>query len=969
MAKGKTDAPQTGRDPDGRGAKRVTRRDEGREPSDDAILEDPTFTDGLLAETGRKKEADINKKYSDRDIDLVLNTYIKEKLGGFYFDDSRFLLKDTSKNIYTIITPAIDHAAATIPYGFFLNKLNQQAPDAVTPDDRRDIFDELLPVIEHLATAEIRIFFPFNILQSHWLVGEIILLKDSNKFTGHMACHDPFGGGIFTPDVHREIIHSIRTRLEIADAGFELTPLENRGSMYGRRQAEGDGASCGVVVADDICKLISGEPLSAETYERGASVLREKQLGLIREAFLEDSPERVSFERDNTRTTPRKDEEVLTEPSLREFLEEMLESMLSIENTELKEKVVHVFTQVEEGDYEIAMASIISAVEEYPVIIRSRAIELSHHDIQIINKLSSQSNRAINYFKANHDNILKVAEEFKALYEANLGCRAGAGAGSGAAAGSGSSKQSISDSRGYIKRPDAAERDEQPITSLTEVLARIRSNDPKLAKLDLSGMKKLDQDDLMQVIDALGPMKEGNNQLCYIQWGDYSQKANSEDFWGLKKKIEERLEYNLLNYQHYPSDYELALLSDHSYKTVAVNPDGSLQEVKVTLEEEFADRNLHLQDWKIEKIYNHIAECGYYGVLYSNAKKAQMVLAHRGTDFSDLMLFEKTGSAREDLLTILGNNIGQFQVSAYYATTDSVTIVKSKGYNFAITGHSLGGFLAELSLYYCHFEQIVDFPAAKAVVFDSPGSEQMLKLLKPNVKNWENDVELRNMNLVSYLSLPNIVNSCNIHVGKVYTLFPKITGAGASFVSKATKKVVGENPVQALLSVTSHSLIGIIEQFNPITGKPSIYQKVSGWSHIDRTALSSDIAVDVTESLVKKVLDFTPVPGLVSRVLAKGASKLLHHAIGDTTIATILDLLGNIVGGKIDVSKFFDLQQYLTSEYKIREDLDLTKMYELVYQHKLRLSTIDDSQDIRMPGKDVADWYLKKLDKWSKGEI
>jgi hypothetical protein len=46
-------------------------------------------------------------------------------------------------------------------------------------------------------------------------------------------------------------------------------------------------------------------------------------------------------------------------------------------------------------------------------------------------------------------------------------------------------------------------------------------------------------------------------------------------------------------------------------------------------------------------------------------------------------------------------------------------------YKLSITGHSLGAYLAELSIYYCHMD--LNFKNVKGVTFDGPGSLDMMK--------------------------------------------------------------------------------------------------------------------------------------------------------------------------------------------------------------------------------------------------
>ena len=69
--------------------------------------------------------------------------------------------------------------------------------------------------------------------------------------------------------------------------------------------------------------------------------------------------------------------------------------------------------------------------------------------------------------------------------------------------------------------------------------------------------------------------------------------------------------------------------------------------------------------------------------------------------------------------------IGIHQGHAYGATVKAVNEAKSRNYTLTITGHSLGAYLAELSVYYCHAD--IGYRNVKGVTFDGPGSREMMK--------------------------------------------------------------------------------------------------------------------------------------------------------------------------------------------------------------------------------------------------
>ena len=89
----------------------------------------------------------------------------------------------------------------------------------------------------------------------------------------------------------------------------------------------------------------------------------------------------------------------------------------------------------------------------------------------------------------------------------------------------------------------------------------------------------------------------------------------------------------------------------------------------------------------------------------------------------------------------------------------------------SFTGHSLGAFLAELSVFYCHAD--LEFPYVRAVTFDGPGSRNMMEQLAAGTvegggHSWD-DMK-KNFDIIRYTAQPNIVNCTNHHIGITYCL-------------------------------------------------------------------------------------------------------------------------------------------------------------------------------------------------------
>lgn len=82
--------------------------------------------------------------------------------------------------------------------------------------------------------------------------------------------------------------------------------------------------------------------------------------------------------------------------------------------------------------------------------------------------------------------------------------------------------------------------------------------------------------------------------------------------------------------------------------------------------------------------------------------------------------------------------MGCKQAASYVSTKEALDISQSLGYNFSTTGHSLGAWLAELSLYFCH--KNFEYHQVKTVTFDSPRSKDQMVVFKSNVDNTETKI-------------------------------------------------------------------------------------------------------------------------------------------------------------------------------------------------------------------------------------
>lgn len=326
---------------------------------------------------------------------------------------------------------------------------------------------------------------------------------------------------------------------------------------------------------------------------------------------------------------------------------------------------------------------------------------------------------------------------------------------------------------------------------------------------------------------------------------------NNLETWALTRKTKDywlKSDPNTYS-EYYASDFVHVLLSSLAYKK-NVEGDNAKFVAKPGRVGCRSKYNVYLDGWKVAKVFSPADSDDYYSCLYLNPHDGQAVLAHRGTSIPRV-----NKSFRADIKEVLKREIGQQQIAAYLATKESLEIIddlnKKSGeeyanYHFSITGHSLGAWLGELSLYFCHRD--FNYNIAKAVVFDSPGMGDLFNNFKLRSTSGNHIDYSKSLNLVTYLSAPNLVNSCNQHkIGKVYRVYPKIDEVLKSSVidkiveesknswigskldpSGEISKTISKHAC-LLNGLRGHELNIFLDVFDPNTGMPMKYDKVESW--------------------------------------------------------------------------------------------------------------------------------------------
>ena len=209
---------------------------------------------------------------------------------------------------------------------------------------------------------------------------------------------------------------------------------------------------------------------------------------------------------------------------------------------------------------------------------------------------------------------------------------------------------------------------------------------------------------------------------------------------------------------------------------------------------------------------------GYFGRAYINNKSNQIIIAHRGTDLDmrinelsiDQISIAIEGDKIWDILKDMDDDYdilhGEIPMQQFEAAQHFVGEVKTayqKQYNsepqIIHTGHSLGAILAEL----CAVKD-----NSRAITFESPGSKPLAAQLVGS-----QEVNLDEVDVVTYNAAPNQINTLHEHLGEVIPLYD--IAEAQSFHSDSDK----------VMSLRQHPIKELLKKFDAETGEPKGKEK------------------------------------------------------------------------------------------------------------------------------------------------
>jgi hypothetical protein len=211
---------------------------------------------------------------------------------------------------------------------------------------------------------------------------------------------------------------------------------------------------------------------------------------------------------------------------------------------------------------------------------------------------------------------------------------------------------------------------------------------------------------------------------------------------------------------------------------------------------------------------------GYFGAAYWHPEHQQVVISHRGTYLNIFgTLWTNVKGVRHNHYVRQMDSASTFAHKVVEVLRE-VNLINGVSFQLFFTGHSTGGWLAQITTFTTEYlktegniflknnnERYCYHP--HTVVFNSPGCKCMLSQMKDtfDVRLDGRTITLKQLDITTYLTAPNRINTCNKHVGTVYRIFTDLSDMG--WLEKHT----------TLYNQATQSMDKIERAFDPETGQ------------------------------------------------------------------------------------------------------------------------------------------------------
>ena len=372
---------------------------------------------------------------------------------------------------------------------------------------------------------------------------------------------------------------------------------------------------------------------------------------------------------------------------------------------------------------------------------------------------------------------------------------------------------------------------------------------------------------------------------------------------------------------------------------------------------------------------------GYRGMVFVHHERREIVVAHRGTELTNL------GALMADYEAVAKGQLHPQVTEALHNSLDKGVMAllnpsnpTEKPYHLTFTGHSLGGFLATVCLYLTQRKgeafKAFHVPLASAAVFDPAGSDVFLHKYEPHGTRGTGlgDKEIKDLDVSHFVSLPNYVNAYHPHAGgTLYMVMPEA--------------VKDDNPISYLAS--THKLENILAAFDEKTGHPKQGQRweMEDWPLLDFEAFkqatsgkwgalrgAAQVAVDGLASLHEHLsgTQHDRVPFIKQLAGGEEYHRSVLEAVKPLQDANIKSALssryvrGAVYGEQLRLVHFgSDVALFLKSYQKLRKIPEVTRLFAEHYGLEpsqvtlLAAYQIDDQGYVTLPDSEETVFALR----------
>ena len=260
---------------------------------------------------------------------------------------------------------------------------------------------------------------------------------------------------------------------------------------------------------------------------------------------------------------------------------------------------------------------------------------------------------------------------------------------------------------------------------------------------------KITQRDLVDLLQFV-------NENLHISYVLFKPEHYQENFSYSQQKhdIEQQVEKNNRKLKKFTDDKTLCLINKIAFNWYGNSFPGSFNS---EIKQEW--KRLEDKGWQMEKNFEQSQKIA---ILFMNHKLKQAVLCFQGINIEIEHFLDEDLRNQAIVDSMLDS------VMAINILNETVDLVGN--YFLSFTGYSYGALYAEQSVLLSR-KLKPELINIQAITFDSPGSLELMAYVCRdfNLSTTLND--LKSLNIVTYLSSPNFVNSFGTHVGQIKYLY------------------------------------------------------------------------------------------------------------------------------------------------------------------------------------------------------